>query len=72
MAEWIRRGEGIAEIPEPSVMLGCRGELIIMSCRNLQKQQVMNWLTYDGPAPELGLARVVIDDVEILFNNFLD
>ena len=25
MAEWIRRGSGIAEIPEPSVILDCRG-----------------------------------------------
>ena len=25
MAEWIRRGSGGAEIPEPSVILDCRG-----------------------------------------------
>ena len=25
MGEWIRRGSGTAEIPEPSVILDCRG-----------------------------------------------
>ena len=25
VAEWIRRGSGTAEIPEPSVILDCRG-----------------------------------------------